>query len=177
LPGLNRYDDLHINSAITDPPKVPAPGPEEKSLPDWVLVAVSKYIGRTEVEIMNIKDRTRVRLPGPVGAQMDFKIREVRQSRNFIEETVVVLQKGDEIGELTFDPKFLVLKTASAGTPAKAERNVQSAGKNSAPSSGERVPSKTSSIHQQGSGSVSWDHFIQLSVELKWNPDFSFRER
>lgn len=138
-PGLNRYQDLHLHSAITDPPKVPKPGPEEKSLLDWVLVAVSKYTSRTEVEIMNVRDRTRVRLPGPAATRMGFRIGKVRQSRNFIEETVVVLQKGDEIGELTFDPKFLVLKKASAGTPAKAERKVQSSGKCSAPSSGERV--------------------------------------
>jgi hypothetical protein len=90
-----------------------------ENLPDWVLVAVSKYVGKTEIEVMNIKDRTRVRIPGPAATEMGFEIKEVKQSRNFIEETVVTLKKGNETGEVTFDPKFLVLKKAAGPSVAK----------------------------------------------------------
>ncbi len=117
----DRYKDLYLNSAITDPPKVEPvdSGPDE--LPDWILVAVSKYVGKTEVEVMNIKDRTRVRIPSAEATEMGFKIKEVKQSRNFIEETVVTLEKGNESGEVTFDPKFLVLKKAAGPSTAKGK--------------------------------------------------------
>ncbi|MDA7879785.1 hypothetical protein N9A60_02050, partial [Akkermansiaceae bacterium] len=57
-----RYKDLYLNSALTDPPEVITNDPEPENLPDWILVAVIKYVGKTEVEVMNIKDRTRIRI-------------------------------------------------------------------------------------------------------------------
>ena len=74
---------------------------------------MSKYVGKVEVEIMNIEDRTRVRILGRSATKMGFVIQEVRQSRNFIEETVVVLLKGNESAEVTYNPKFLALRKAS----------------------------------------------------------------
>ena len=115
----DRYKDLYLNSAITDPPPPEDVIDVPENLPDWVLVAVSKYVGKTEIEVMNIKDRTRVRIPGPAATEMGFEIKEVKQSRNFIEETVVTLKKGNETGEVTFDPKFLVLKKAAGPSVAK----------------------------------------------------------
>ena len=117
----DRYKDLYLNSAITDPPEVEIvdSGPDE--LPDWILVAVSKYVGKTEVEVMNIKDRKRVRIPSAEATEMGFKIKEVKQARNFIEDTVVTLEKGNESGEVTFDPKFLVLKKAAGPSPVKGK--------------------------------------------------------
>ena len=117
----DRYKDLYLKSALTDPPPPPEPEDVISDLPDWILVAVSKYVGKTEVEIMNIKDRTRVRIPGPEADEMGFAIQTVKQSRNFIEETVVTLKKGNETADVTFDPKFLVLKKAAGPSNAKSK--------------------------------------------------------
>ena len=115
----DRYKELYLNSALTDPPEVITNDPEPENLPDWILVAVSKYVGKTEVEVMNIKDRTRIRIPSPEATEMGFAIKEVKQFRNFIEETVVTLKKGKETGEVRFDPKFLVLKKVAGPTTNK----------------------------------------------------------
>ncbi|MEN8774335.1 MAG: hypothetical protein ABF379_00430 [Akkermansiaceae bacterium] len=132
----DRYKDLYLKSAITDPP----PPAEVEEVPgdlgDWILVAVSKYVGKTEVEVMNIKDRTRVRIPGPDATELGFEIKEVKQSRNFIEETVVVLKKGKETDEIGFDPKFLVLKKAAGPSTAKGRPSNSKDGK----SQGNRPP-------------------------------------
>lgn len=117
----DRYKDLYLNSAITDPPDAILDDLEPENLPDWILVAVSKYVGKTEVEVMNIKDRTRIRIPSPEATEMGFAIKEVKQFRNFIEETVVTLKKGKETGEVRFDPKFLVLKKVAGPTTSKAK--------------------------------------------------------
>ena len=115
----DRYKELYLKSALTDPPEVITNDPEPENLPDWILVAVSKYVGKTEVEVMNIKDRTRIRIPSPEATEMGFAIKEVKQFRNFIEETVVTLKKGKETGEVRFDPKFLVLKKVAGPTTNK----------------------------------------------------------
>ena len=176
----DRYKELYLNSALTDPPEVITNDPEPENLPDWILVAVSKYVGKTEVEGMNIKDRTRIRIPSPEATEMGFAIKEVKQFRNFIEETVVTLKKGKETGEVRFDPKFLVLKKVAGPTtnkpkpqtngkkpPEKAARppvpgkpSTSSSSKSSKSgrptSKGSRVPlPSTSSSSTKSSGSTS----------------------
>lgn len=175
-----RYKELYLNSALTDPPEVLTDDAEPENLPDWILVAVSKYVGKTEVEVMNIKDRTRIRIPSPEATEMGFAIKEVKQFRNFIEETVVTLKKGKETGEVRFDPKFLVLKKVAGPTtnkpkpqangkkaPEKAARppvpgkpstsSSSKSGKSGRPTSkGSRVPlPSTSSSSTKSSGSTS----------------------
>ncbi|MDB4480007.1 hypothetical protein N9040_06550 [Akkermansiaceae bacterium] len=176
---LDRYKDLYLNSALTDPPEVITNDPEPENLPDWILVAVSKYVGKTEVEVMNIKDRTRIRIPSPEATEMGFAIKEVKQFRNFIEETVVTLKKGKETGEVRFDPKFLVLKKVAGPTTNKAKPQANSktppsktnrppipgkpstsssskSDKRGRPSTGSRVPlPSTSSSSTKSSGSTS----------------------
>ena len=176
----DRYKELYLKSALTDPPEVITNDPEPENLPDWILVAVSKYVGKTEVEVMNIKDRTRIRIPSPEATEMGFAIKEVKQFRNFIEETVVTLKKGKETGEVRFDPKFLVLKKVAGPTtnkpkpqtngkkpPEKAARppvpgkpSTSSSSKSSKSgrptSKGSRVPlPSTSSSSTKSSGSTS----------------------
>jgi hypothetical protein len=178
--NLKDYEVLYTKSAITDPPEVITNDPEPENLPDWILVAVSKYVGKTEVEVMNIKDRTRIRIPSPEATEMGFAIKEVKQFRNFIEETVVTLKKGKETGEVRFDPKFLVLKKVAGPTtnkpkpqtngkkpPEKAARppvpgkpSTSSSSKSSKSgrptSKGSRVPlPSTSSSSTKSSGSTS----------------------
>ena len=178
--NLKDYEVLYTKSAITDPPEVITNDLEPENLPDWILVAVSKYVGKTEVEVMNIKDRTRIRIPSPEATEMGFAIKEVKQFRNFIEETVVILKKGKETGEVRFDPKFLVLKKVAGPTtnkpkpqangkkpPEKAARppvpgkpstsSSSKSGKSGRPTSkGSRVPlPSTSSSSTKSSGSTS----------------------
>ena len=141
--SLKDYEVLYTKSAITDPPEVITNDPEPENLPDWILVAVSKYVGKTEVEVMNIKDRTRIRIPSPEATEMGFAIKEVKQFRNFIEETVVTLKKGKETGEVRFDPKFLVLKKVAGPTTNKAK-----------PASSKTAPSKTNRPPIPGKPSV-----------------------
>lgn len=118
-PSPERYKDLYLNSAMTDPPVVEI-GPVEKSdLPDWVLVGLSKYVGDvTVVKVMNIKDRSRVTIPSQEATELGFKIVEVKQDRNFIDDAVVTLKKGTAVGEVRFDPQFLVLKAVAGGPVA-----------------------------------------------------------
>ena len=177
--SLKDYEVLYTKSAITDPPEVITNDPEPENLPDWILVAVSKYVGKTEVEVMNIKDRTRIRIPSPEATEMGFAIKEVKQFRNFIEETVVTLKKGKETGEVRFDPKFLVLKKVAGPTTNKAKPQANSktppsktnrppipgkpstsssskSDKRGRPSTGSRVPlPSTSSSSTKSSGSTS----------------------
>ena len=119
----DRYKDLYLNSAITDPPLKVEEEAEINDLPDWVLVGVSKYVGRVEVEIKNIKDRTRVRIPGKDATEMGFAIKEIQQGGNYIDDTVVVLKKGNNVGEVHFDAKYLVLKKVAG--PSVAKGNTQ----------------------------------------------------
>ena len=136
-------------------------------------------VGKTEVEVMNIKDRTRIRIPSPEATEMGFAIKEVKQFRNFIEETVVTLKKGKETGEVRFDPKFLVLKKVAGPTTNKAKPQANSktppsktnrppipgkpstsssskSDKRGRPSTGSRVPlPSTSSSSTKSSGSTS----------------------
>ena len=176
----DRYKELYLKSALTDPPEVITNDPEPENLPDWILVAVSKYVGKTEVEVMNIKDRTRIRIPSPEATEMGFAIKEVKQFRNFIEETVVTLKKGKETGEVRFDPKFLVLKKVAGPTtnkpkpqtngnkppektarpPVPGKPSTSSSSKSSKSgrptSKGSRVPlPSTSSSYTKSSGSTS----------------------
>jgi hypothetical protein len=110
---------------------------------------------------------------------MGFAIKEVKQFRNFIEETVVTLKKGKETGEVRFDPKFLVLKKVAGPTTNKAKPQTNSktppsktnrppipgkpstsssskSDKRGRPSTGSRVPlPSTSSSSTKSSGSTS----------------------
>ena len=141
----DRYKELYLKSALTDPPEVITNDPEPENLPDWILVAVSKYVGKTEVEVMNIKDRTRIRIPSPEATEMGFAIKEVKQFRNFIEETVVTLKKGKETGEVRFDPKFLVLKKVAGPTTNKPKPQTN----------GKKPPEKTARPPVPGKPSTS----------------------
>jgi hypothetical protein len=82
---------------------------------------------------------------------MGFAIKEVKQFRNFIEETVVTLKKGKETGEVRFDPKFLVLKKVAGPTTNKPKP--QTNGKKP-PEKGARppVPGKPSTSSSSKSG-------------------------
>ena len=114
----DRYRDLYLNSPITDPPPVEVAEPEVNDLPDWVLVGVTKYLDRTKVQIMNIKDRTRVVIPSQEATELGFSVKDVTQDRNYLKNTVVTLQKGNATGEVRFDPKFLVLKKVAGPSGA-----------------------------------------------------------
>lgn len=119
IPRPDRYKDLYLNSMFTDPPPPDEPEIKINDLPDWVLVGVSKYVGKVEVNIMNIKDRTRVRIPSKDATEMGFAIKDFQQGGNYVEDTVVTLQKGGSIGEVRFDTKYLVLKKAAGPAPSK----------------------------------------------------------
>lgn len=119
----DRYKDLYLKSAITDPPVVIEDDPEVNDLPDWVLVAVGKTrSGAPEVRIMNIKDRTRITIPSPEASEAGFKIVKVENSRNYLDDSVVTLKKGGIEGEVRFDRKFLVLKKVAGPTINKGQR-------------------------------------------------------
>ncbi len=118
----DRYKDLYLNSPMTDEPIKEDPIPEVDELPDWVLVGVTKYVNSTKVQIMNIKDRTRLVIPSKEASEAGFSVKEVVQDRNYLKNTVVTLQKGKSTGEVRFDPKFLVLKKVAGPTAAKSQR-------------------------------------------------------
>ena len=112
----DRYKDLYLKSALTDPPIVEKPDEIPSDLPDWVLVGVSKYIGKTEVQIMNIKDRSRVTIPSKDATELGFSIKKVDHNRNYLKDSVVTLEKGNDTGEVRFDAKYLVLKKVAGPT-------------------------------------------------------------
>lgn len=117
--SASRYRELYLSSPMTDPPLPPEKeeGPPS-DLPDWVLVGLTKYVDKTEIEIMNKKDRSRVKIPSVEASEMGFRVKSVVQDRNYLDDSVVILQKGKDTGEVRFDPKFLVLKKV-AGAPAR----------------------------------------------------------
>lgn len=119
-PRPDRYKDLYLRSAFTDPPIVKPPDAKPDDLPDWVLVGLSKYVDGVKVKLMNKKDRTRVTIPSKEATEMGFSIKEVTQDRNFIDDAVVTIRKGNNEGEVRFDPQFLVLKKV-AGAPGGAK--------------------------------------------------------
>ena len=118
----DRYKDLYLRSAITDPPPPIVKEKEPTDLPDWVLVGLTKYVGKTEVQIMNIKDRSRLRIPSPEASELGFSVKKVVQDRNYLKHSVVTLQKGNDVGEVRFDPKFLVLKKIAGPSGSAARR-------------------------------------------------------
>ena len=128
----DRYKDLYLNSPITDPPLRPETPEEEPSdLPDWTLVAVGKNrSGRPEVRIMNMKDRTRITIPGPDATEAGFSIVDIVNSRNYLADSVVTLRKGGVTGEVRFDKKFLVLKKVSAPTNRANQQRSNTGGSN-----------------------------------------------
>ena len=117
-PRPDRYKDLYLNSAFTDPPPEEPKDEIKNDLPDWVLVGLSKYTYGVKVKLMNKKDRSRVTIPSPEATKMGFAIKEVKQDRNFIADAVVTVRKGTVEGEVRFDPQFLVLKKAGGAATA-----------------------------------------------------------
>lgn len=152
----DRYKDLYLKSMFTDPPPPEEEVVEVNDLPDWTLVGVSKYVGRVEVEVMNVKDRTRVRIPGADATEMGFKIKEVKQGGNYIDETVVILEKGSSVGEVRFDAKYLVLKKVAGPATNKGKTsgktntstNGRGSSKSSPPIPGSRPSGKTGSTNR-----------------------------
>jgi len=116
--SASRYRDLYLDSPITDDPLPDVVESPPSDLPDWVLVGLTKFVNKTEVEIMNKKDRSRVIIPSKEASELGFEIKSVVQDRNYLDNSVVTLKKGKDTGEVRFDPKFLVLKKV-AGTPAR----------------------------------------------------------
>lgn len=125
----DRYRELYLNSPITDPPPEQVAEPEVNDLPDWVLVGVTKYLTGTVVKIMNVKDRTRVVIPSAEASELGFSVQNVVQDRNFIDHTVVTLKKGSAVGEVRFDPQFLVLKKVAAPAPSSSANASRSGGR------------------------------------------------
>lgn len=125
-PPLNhradRYRELYLNSPITDAPPEKSEEPEVNDLPDWVLVGVTKYVTGTKIRLMNVKDRSRLVIPSPEATELGFSVKGVVQDRNYIENTVVTLKKGGIVGEVRFDPKFLVLKKVAGPSSAPSPR-------------------------------------------------------
>ncbi|MGD1978936.1 MAG: hypothetical protein PVJ98_06070 [Akkermansiaceae bacterium] len=119
-PRPDRYKNLYLQSAMTDPPVIEEEPEVPDDLPDWVLVGLSKYIDGVKVKIMNKKDRTRLTIPSKEATELGFTVKEIKQDRNFIDEAVVTLMKGGKLGEVRFDPKFLVLKQI-AGAPVASK--------------------------------------------------------
>lgn len=115
-PQVSRYRALHTNSPMTDPPPPKEIEEEVSELPDWVLVGVSKMVDRTEVEIMNKKDRSRVVIPSKTATEMGFRIKEIVQDMSYIDNAYVVLEKGKHKGEVRYDAKFLTLKKVAQTT-------------------------------------------------------------
>lgn len=109
-PSPSRYKVFYEKSAFTDPPPEEIEEEIPSDLPDWVLVGLSKYVDGVKVKLMNKKDRTRVTIPSREATDMGFSIKEVKQDRNFIDEAVVTVMKGGKVGEVRFDPQYLVLK-------------------------------------------------------------------
>jgi hypothetical protein len=119
----DRYKDLYLKSAITDPPPPPETVDVPSDLPDWTLVAVGKTReGAPEVRIMNMKDRSRITIPSKAASEAGFAIVNIENSRNYLKDSVVTLKKGKIEGDVTFDTKFLVLKTVAAPTAANNNR-------------------------------------------------------
>ena len=116
-PRPGRYKDLYLKSAFTDPPEVEVGPVKENDLPDWVLVALSKYVDGVKVKLMNKKDRSRVTIPSEEATELGFSIVEVKQDRNFIDEAVVTVRKNGVVGKIEFDPQFLILKKVGGGAP------------------------------------------------------------
>jgi hypothetical protein len=152
----DRYKDLYLNSPITDPPIVEEPDVGPSAIPDWVLVGVTKYVSGTKVQIMNMKDRSRIVIPSKEATEGGFSIIEVVQDRNYLKNTVVTLQIGKDKGEVRFDPKFLVLKqvagptAASSKTPSSSKTESSSRTSNQPPTPpGVKTP--TSTTNRSGS--------------------------
>ena len=169
---VSRYRALHTNSPMTDPPPPEDIVEEVSELPDWVLVGVSKMVDRTEVEIMNKKDRSRVVIPSKTATEMGFRIKEIVQDMSYIENAYVVLEKGKHKGEVRYDAKFLTLKkvaqttNSNRGNRANAnprnssnQRNQRgnsaNTNRNTPPVPGGRNPSNTRSQSGRGSNTRS----------------------
>lgn len=151
----DRYKDLYLKSAITDPPPEEDPVVAPSDLPDWVLVGVSKYVGRFEVEVMNIKDRTRVRIPSKDATEMGFEVQSLEQGGNYIDDTVVTIKKGKDVGEVRFDPKFLVLKKVAGPSAPNARPTGKTGAVNTAQPATKSAPPVPGSSPSSGSRSVT----------------------
>ena len=118
----DRYKDLYLRSAFTDPPPQIEPDVIPSDLPDWVLTGITKFVDKVEVDVMNMKDRSRVTIPSKEATELGFKIMDVKQDRNYFEHSVVMLKKGNAEGEVRFDKKFLVLKKVAGPSVSKGQR-------------------------------------------------------
>ena len=168
---VSRYRALYTNSPMTDPPPPKQIEEEVSELPDWILVGVSKMVDRTEVEIMNKKDRSRVVIPSKTATEMGFRIKEIVQDMSYIENAYVVLEKGKHKGEVRYDAKFLTLKkvaqttNSNQGNRANAnprnsnQRNQRgnsaNTNRNTPPVPGGRNPSNTRNQTGRGSNTRS----------------------
>ncbi|MDB4500569.1 hypothetical protein N9224_00120 [Akkermansiaceae bacterium] len=131
----NRYYSLWQNSPVTDKP-LPPPIDEVNDLEDWVLVGLEEYTTGKVVTIVNKKDPSqRLRVPGPLDASKEFTVLEVKKGEGSFMDTTVILQKGKNRGEVSFDSKYLVLRKAP---PRKATKKPTTK-----PSSSRKTPAPT----------------------------------
>ncbi|MDA8876154.1 hypothetical protein N9H94_01850 [Akkermansiaceae bacterium] len=142
---VSRYNDLWQNSPFTDPPVVIPPG-EKNDLEDWVLVGLRKGADGTHITLVNKKDsKQRVQVPGGRSdLAKEFRILEVNPDPSgSVSKTVVMVQKGEHRGPVTFDRKYLTIRKA----PAQR-------GKAPNPASKGKTPAKTPPSLPGGTGAV-----------------------
>lgn len=151
----DRYKDLYLRSAFTDPPEKIVEEEIPSDLPDWVLTGITKYVDKVEVNVMNMKDRTRVTIPSAEATELGFSIVDVQQDRNYFEHSVATLKKGDATGEVRFDKKFLVLKKVAGPTPAKTNRSTGAQARSSGGTNGRQTPPTPPGARSTGAKSTT----------------------
>lgn len=149
----DRYKDLYLRSAFTDPPEKEPVQEIPSDLPDWVLTGITKYVDKVEVNVMNMKDRTRVTIPSAEATELGFSIVDVQQDRNYFEHSVATLKKGNATGEVRFDKKFLVLKKVAGPTPARTNRSTGAQARNTGGTNGRQTPPTPPGTRSTGSKS------------------------
>ncbi len=147
----DRYKDLYLRSAFTDPPEKIIEDEIPSDLPDWVLTGITKYVDKVEVNVMNMKDRSRVTIPSKEATELGFSILDVQQDRNYFEHSVVMLKKGEAEGEVRFDKKFLVLKKVAGPTITKGKPPTGAQSKTGSTAKGGPTPPTPPGVRTNGS--------------------------
>ena len=121
---IGRYVSLWTNSPFTVKPEIEAPEELPNALEDYVLTGVSKLPDGYFVVLMNKKKRDeRIRIAPNDHNAAGFKVVNVKQDPyDYMKTEVEISVGGGRTGVVTYEEKFLAVKTAAPQkkpTPAR----------------------------------------------------------
>jgi hypothetical protein len=118
---LTRYKSLWDNSPFTTKPQAADPGPLKNPFEDLALKGVAPIAGGYLITLINTKNPAEAVPPIDTDRPSEYQVLKIERDPDKPLGTIVHLQKGSQIGSVTYNEKFTTPKVAAA-VPAAAHK-------------------------------------------------------